>query len=354
MTLTHDRRAELLGGCPLFKGIDGTAAWPRSPRSRPRSTSRPSHVIARQGEIGTGFFVVVEGRVRVVRDGEAVARARARRVLRRAVGARRRAAQRHGRRRGADAPASRSRRGTSRGPARGAGVRSRCSRVRRRRLREADADHRYLTGRPARRTRAPRPRPPHRRRSRSCSPTSRARPACSRSSAPRRSGRCSGATARSSGQRSPRHGGREDRTEGDSFFVVVRRRRRGGRGRGRRAARRSPREPWPDGVEVRVRMGLHAGEGELDAAALVGLDVNRAARIAAAAHGGQVAALRRGPRRSSRRACRRAVALRASAPPAQGPARAAAPLPARGRRPAARTSRRCARSTPGRTTCRRS
>jgi CRP-like cAMP-binding protein len=31
-------------------------------------------VIARQGEIGTGFFVIVEGGVRVVRDGAVVAR----------------------------------------------------------------------------------------------------------------------------------------------------------------------------------------------------------------------------------------------------------------------------------------
>ena len=31
------------------------------------------HVIARQGEIGTGFFVVVDGAVRVVRDGETLA-----------------------------------------------------------------------------------------------------------------------------------------------------------------------------------------------------------------------------------------------------------------------------------------
>jgi CRP-like cAMP-binding protein len=31
------------------------------------------HVIARQGEIGTGFFVVIEGQVRVVRDGKPVA-----------------------------------------------------------------------------------------------------------------------------------------------------------------------------------------------------------------------------------------------------------------------------------------
>ena len=31
------------------------------------------HVIAREGEIGTGFFVVVDGAVRVVRDGKTIA-----------------------------------------------------------------------------------------------------------------------------------------------------------------------------------------------------------------------------------------------------------------------------------------
>jgi predicted ATPase/class 3 adenylate cyclase len=45
---------------------------------------------------------------------------------------------------------------------------------------------------------------------------------------------------------------------------------------------------WPDGVEVRVRMGLHTGE-PLDAEiGLVGIDVHRTARICAAGHGGQV------------------------------------------------------------------
>jgi CRP-like cAMP-binding protein len=34
----------------------------------------PDHVIARQGEIGTGFFVIVDGAVRVVRDGQEIAR----------------------------------------------------------------------------------------------------------------------------------------------------------------------------------------------------------------------------------------------------------------------------------------
>jgi predicted ATPase len=46
---------------------------------------------------------------------------------------------------------------------------------------------------------------------------------------------------------------------------------------------------WPGGEQVRVRMGVHAGEAaETTAAGLVGLDVHRAARIAAVAHGGQV------------------------------------------------------------------
>jgi class 3 adenylate cyclase len=45
---------------------------------------------------------------------------------------------------------------------------------------------------------------------------------------------------------------------------------------------------WPDGVEVRVRMGLHTGEPSLEGSSYVGLDVHRVARIAEAGHGGQV------------------------------------------------------------------
>jgi len=47
---------------------------------------------------------------------------------------------------------------------------------------------------------------------------------------------------------------------------------------------------WPGGVSLRVRMGLHSGEPARHEDAYVGLDVHRAARIAAAAHGGQVVA----------------------------------------------------------------
>ena len=73
MTLTHDRRTELLAGCPLFKGIEpeGLAAL----AELAAAVDFPAgHVIARQGEIGTGFFVIVAGGVRVVRDGTVVAR----------------------------------------------------------------------------------------------------------------------------------------------------------------------------------------------------------------------------------------------------------------------------------------
>jgi predicted ATPase len=47
-------------------------------------------------------------------------------------------------------------------------------------------------------------------------------------------------------------------------------------------------EPWPDGADVRVRMGLHTGEARLGGDNYIGLEVHRAARVAAAGHGGQV------------------------------------------------------------------
>jgi CRP/FNR family cyclic AMP-dependent transcriptional regulator len=73
MTLTQDRRTELLAGCPLFKGIDADGLAALAEKAAPVDFPA-GHVIARAGEIGTGFFVVVEGAVRVVRDGTVVAR----------------------------------------------------------------------------------------------------------------------------------------------------------------------------------------------------------------------------------------------------------------------------------------
>lgn len=83
------------------------------------------------------------------------------------------------------------------------------------------------------------------------------------------------------------HGGREVDTQGDSFFVAF------GRAKDAVAAaadaqRDLAAHPWPEGAAVRVRMGLHTGEPRLGADRYVGLGVHKAARIAAAGHGGQV------------------------------------------------------------------
>jgi predicted ATPase/class 3 adenylate cyclase len=52
--------------------------------------------------------------------------------------------------------------------------------------------------------------------------------------------------------------------------------------------RRLAAEPWPDDASVRVRMGVHTGEGRRGASNYLGLDVHRTARISASGHGGQV------------------------------------------------------------------
>lgn len=83
------------------------------------------------------------------------------------------------------------------------------------------------------------------------------------------------------------HASWEQGTEGDSFFVVFASARDAvaAAAAGQRALAA---DDWPADAEVRVRMGLHTGEGHLSGTDYVGLDVHRAARIAAAGHGGQV------------------------------------------------------------------
>jgi class 3 adenylate cyclase len=84
-------------------------------------------------------------------------------------------------------------------------------------------------------------------------------------------------------------GGVEVRTEGDSFFAVFPTAE--GALTAAIAAQRSLNATnWPEDCEVRVRMGMHTGQGVLGSggADYVGIDINRAARIAAAGHGGQI------------------------------------------------------------------
>jgi predicted ATPase/class 3 adenylate cyclase len=83
------------------------------------------------------------------------------------------------------------------------------------------------------------------------------------------------------------HDGKEVDTQGDAFFAVF------SSSRACVAAvtqmqRALTAHAWPAGEHVRVRMGVHTGEAEKTATGLVGLDVHRAARVAAVGYGGQV------------------------------------------------------------------
>ena len=84
MTLTRDDTTRLLGATSMFGRVDpdGLAmiaardarAAGGGFRARMTELEVPAErVIARQGEIGTGFFVIASGSVRVVRGGKVVA-----------------------------------------------------------------------------------------------------------------------------------------------------------------------------------------------------------------------------------------------------------------------------------------
>ena len=83
------------------------------------------------------------------------------------------------------------------------------------------------------------------------------------------------------------HGGHELDTEGDSFFVAF--------SSAREAVLAAVEgqlslvsHSWPEGVQVKVRMGIHTGQAVSHEGQYTGLAVHRAARICAAGHGGQV------------------------------------------------------------------
>ncbi len=83
------------------------------------------------------------------------------------------------------------------------------------------------------------------------------------------------------------HGGIELGAEGDALFLAFT-----GAGAAAAAAGAAQRalasHGWPEDAGIRVRMGLHTGEPTRTADGYVGLDMHRAARVAAAAHGAQV------------------------------------------------------------------
>src|SRR6188508_1833119 len=83
------------------------------------------------------------------------------------------------------------------------------------------------------------------------------------------------------------HGGTTIRTEGDALFAAFPEAIAAVEAAAE-AQRAIATEPWPDDVTIQVRIGLHTGEAHRAGDDYGGLDVNRAARVAAVGHGGQV------------------------------------------------------------------
>jgi class 3 adenylate cyclase/streptogramin lyase len=82
-------------------------------------------------------------------------------------------------------------------------------------------------------------------------------------------------------------GGRIVDTQGDAVFAVLPRA-KDAAAAAAEAQRALASQPWPGEARVKVRMGIHVAEPELDGDRYVGLGVHRGARIGATAHGGQV------------------------------------------------------------------
>jgi predicted ATPase/class 3 adenylate cyclase len=82
-------------------------------------------------------------------------------------------------------------------------------------------------------------------------------------------------------------GGTVVRTEGDAVFAVFPEA-RAAVAAAIDAQRAVAEHSWANGIDMRVRIGLHSGEAHLAGDDYGGFEVNRAARIAAAGHGGQI------------------------------------------------------------------
>jgi predicted ATPase/class 3 adenylate cyclase len=83
------------------------------------------------------------------------------------------------------------------------------------------------------------------------------------------------------------HEGYEVDSEGDAFFVAFASAQEAVAAASE-AQKALVSADWPEGGEIRVRMGLHTGEPLAVPPKYVGMDVHKAARIMAAGHGGQV------------------------------------------------------------------
>lgn len=82
-------------------------------------------------------------------------------------------------------------------------------------------------------------------------------------------------------------GGHEVDTQGDAFFFAFAQARDAVEAAAG-AQRGLAGHAWPDGTQLRARIGLHTGQASIRGSGYVGLSVHRAARVCAAAAGGQV------------------------------------------------------------------
>ena len=82
-------------------------------------------------------------------------------------------------------------------------------------------------------------------------------------------------------------GGKEVDSQGDASFFAFERA-KDAVAAAVEARRAFARHEWPDGLPVKVRMGIHSGQPVVKEGRYVGLGVHRAARICAAASGGQI------------------------------------------------------------------
>lgn len=72
MTVTPDRRTALLATAPLLSGVDEVGLASVAAKAVEVAFS-DGQVIARQGDVGSGLFIIASGAVRVVRDGDTIA-----------------------------------------------------------------------------------------------------------------------------------------------------------------------------------------------------------------------------------------------------------------------------------------
>jgi class 3 adenylate cyclase len=79
------------------------------------------------------------------------------------------------------------------------------------------------------------------------------------------------------------HQGQVVDTQGDSFFAAFRAA-RDAVAAAAEVQRELAGHEWPDGVEVKVRMGLHSGEPKASGERYVGIGVHRASRVGSAGH----------------------------------------------------------------------